>query len=202
MLQQQRCPSLVSWGVTSQDHLEFGMENYKIYLEWVNFSFKGQLASSSHSQLCWEKWPWLCLEWGWPCSLLQEPFLCPWIKCTADSWYKGRQSEFCQVTPVVHKALHQQEWWFNRAIKFFPEFELRNSKKNICTMRCIRWTWNEHRRTAGENRLVMLVMNSKEMKDHLWGSSSQYPYGISFTVRSLFQMVWCVSLLIATGMTQ
>ena len=131
MLLQQPCPSLVSWGVTSQNYSEFGMQNYKIYLEWVNFSFKGQLALSSHSRLCWGKRPWLCLEWGWPCSLPQEPSLCPWIKCIVDSWCKSRWSEFCQVTPVVHKALQQQEWWFNRAIKFFQEFELRNSKKYL-----------------------------------------------------------------------
>lgn len=192
MLLQQRCPSLVSWGVTSQDYSEFGMENYQIYLEWVNFSFKGQLASSSHSRLCWGKWPWLCLEWGWPCSLPQEPSLCPWIKCIVDSWYKGRRSEFCQVTPVVHKALQQHEWWFNRAIKFFQEFELRNSKKKSVLWdasdehgmnteeelertdwSCLWWTLRRWRTTSG------VSPPSTHMAFHLlWGHCSRW-YDVS-----------------------
>lgn len=125
------------------------MENDRMYFGWVNFFFKGQLASSFHSWLCWRKRPWLCLEWGWPCSLPREPSLCPLIECIVDSWYKVRQSEFCQVTPVVHEVLQQQEWWLNRAVKFFQEFELGNSPQN----QSVPWDASDEHRMNTEEQL-------------------------------------------------
>lgn len=176
------------------------MENYKMYSGWVNFFFKGHLASSFHSRLCRRKRPWLCLEWGWPCSLPWEPSLCPLIERIVDSWYKVRQSEFCQVTPVVHEVLQQQEWWLNRAVKFFQEFELGNSPKI-----------NQYHEMHQMNTEWTQKSSWREQPGHACGE--QYrdegpplglvrPVPIWHFTHCCQMLLWCVSLLIATGMPQ
>lgn len=127
-----------------------------------------------------------------PCSPPQKPALCL-SSDAVNSWYRGSQTELCQVTPGVHKVLQQQKWWLNRVIRSFQEFEREPPKKN----QSVPWEPSRRwaRRAAWENSLAMLGEQYREEGPPLGLS----PPSTHRTFHSLWghccqMLLWCVSL--------